>query len=87
MAGPNGQAGQPQEMPQVERAPVRMRVDVEGGVVGDGTWVRMRFITAQGENEFWMAAPAAQAFARVVMQSAGGIIVPGPGEAPEGLAG
>ena len=86
MAGPNGQESQP-ELPQIQRGPVTMRVEVEGGVSGEQTLVRIRFATAQGENEFWMAAPVAQAFARVVLQCAGGIIVPGPGEAPEGLTG
>jgi hypothetical protein len=63
-------------MPNVVRGPLPMRVQVEGGLVEGETWVRIRFTTAQGENEFWLQRAAAQAVAGALLQAATGIVLP-----------
>ena len=85
MPGPNGE--HPQGGPEIERGPVTMAVDLMRVTFNGQPWLIFRFRTAQGEDEFWLEAPVAHAFGRKVLQMAGGIVVPGPGEAPGGLRG
>lgn len=80
MGGPNGQgispAQPPPEIPKVERAPVDMAVDFENATYNGQRWVRITFKTATGESTYWLTPPQAQAAARVLLELAGGLVLP-----------
>ncbi len=73
MTGGNGQQPQPPEIPP---GPVPMRVNVEGQVGPKGRRVVLSFITAQGEQFFFMDSEPAMHVGRAIIAAASGLVLP-----------